>query len=147
MRITIKDKINRLKRRYKKITNKRFVYNKKVELTRSYKSIVCWYLINDQAKGYSIFRCPFRRKEPMTVSQWVRYFTHSLKRGDRRLAPLHEILTQTILPAINNKGGNEWRFISLIAWTGQLNDYPESKDSATSKKRNHASKKRIAKND
>lgn len=137
--VTLRDKIRAIIRKWKFVTSKRFLYNKKTELRRRTKRIKVWFLIHDADRGYSIFAFEFKRKIAFNVADWTALFQRKHKGYDS----LYSIFTQAVLPAINNKGGSHWRFISLLAWTG-LHDIRQGKDSAADRGRDKATKKRAA---
>lgn len=136
---SLKDRVRQIIRRYKKINGHKFVYNKRSDLQARYFRIQVWFLIHDADKGYSIFPFIFRRKVAFSVPQWTRLFKTPL--GDYNA--LFSIFTQAILPAINNKGGNNWTYKALLAWTG-IHDLRPAEDSNTSRRRNKTVKKRDA---
>jgi len=80
----------------------------------------------------------FNRKDSYSVDSWTRAFQHAGFVGTKSL---FQIYTLDILPAINNKGGNHWRFKALIGWTGDLPKVTDSDISAKS----HATKARHGK--
>ena len=102
----------------------------------------------------------------MRVEQWARLFQHRLRIESRGptpgfYEPLFLIFTQLVLPAINNRGGAQWKFKALIGWTGIEivdriakeksvrkfafgDDLRQAKDSTARSKRNSTAKKRDA---
>lgn len=147
--VTLKDKVRAIKRRYKFVTSKRFLYNKKAELRRKYVRVRIWWLIHDPDRGYSIFPMEFKRAaRRLTVEQWATLIKDGLHLPSRPptpdfLEPIITIFKQAVLPAINNKGGSKWRFISLMAWTG-ADDIRQGKHSAARPARHKTTKKRAA---
>lgn len=134
---TLRDRVAGIIRKYKHVSPHKFFYNDKSDLRERYTKIKVWYLIHDPLRGYSVLNMDFRRKEPMTVSEWGRMHKERVGKYDS----LYNVFTQAVLPAINNKGGNAWRFISLLGWTG-LRDIYRPEDTAASKGRNKTAKKR-----
>ena len=122
---TMKDQLAKLKRRYKHVSPERFFYNKPGELRQKYKEILVWFLIHDEKRGHSIFAPRFRVGDPLPIPQWARRFENAVG----SLHPLLAILNQNILPAINAKGGKDWKFKAVIGWTG----YHEPKKSQGSR--------------
>lgn len=139
---TLRDRLKEIMRHYKKIDPHKFLYNRKPELAKKYKRIRVWFLINDKERGYSVMRMEFKRKEHMRVSEWVKAFRARYKGRES----LYNIITQAVLPAINNKGGNAWSFVSLLAWTGlpDIDAIQQTKNTAASGRRNKTFKKRNA---
>lgn len=138
---SLKGRLKKILRRYKKISPKRFLYNDRRALKQSYKHIRAWFLIHDDTLGYSIMMVAFRRKESYHVESWTEAFNAA---GFVGTESLFRIYTTRILPAINAKGGNHWRFKSLIGWSGDLPKIKNSDLSTKSKpskarrgKRNH----------
>lgn len=113
---TLQDRVKEITRKYKHINGHRFVFNKRSELKGRFTHIKCWFLIHDSERGYSIFPFTFKRKAMFSVPEWTRLF----KRAVGSYQPLMSIFTQAVLPAINNKGGNNWRFKALLCWTGVI---------------------------
>lgn len=136
---TLKDRVRQIIRRYKRINKHRFLYNTKRDLAGRYNRIKVYFLIHEQERGYSIFPFEFKRKVQFTVPQWTQLFSKSLKGYDS----LYNIFTQAVLPAINNKGGSQWRFKALLGWTG-VDDLRQGKDSAKRSARDKTAKKRTA---
>jgi hypothetical protein len=134
--VTLKDRVKQIIRKYKHINPSRFVYNKKSEYSKKYKRIRVWFLIHDKKRGYSIFIYELKRKSIFSVIEW----TGLLQKNYGGYESIYSVFTQSILPAINNKSGAAWRFISLIAWTG-LNDIRQVKNPAGSMRGNKAVKK------
>jgi len=134
---TLKRFLNGLKRRYKKVTPKRFLYNTSADLRKKYSSIKVNALLYSTEKGYSMMAFDQRTKKALSLSQWTTKFTRETKAYGHSV---HNILTQRILPAIRNKSGDDWRFISLIGWSGnaiqQAKNTNKSKRDKTTKKRN-----------
>ena len=137
---SLKGKLLKLRRRYKKVSKERFFYNNFSELKAEYSSISCWFLIHDDRIGYSIMNMSFRvsRESPLPVGIWAQRFTTNVMGWDS----LFFIFTQKVLPAINNRGGNQWKFKSLIGWTGQrefskTDNSDSPSPSKTVKKRSH----------
>jgi len=122
---TMKDQLAKLKRRYRHVSSERFFYNKAGELRRKYTEILVWFLIHDEKRGHSIFAPRFRVGDSLPISQWARRFENAVG----SLHPLLAILNQNILPAINAKGGKDWKFKAVIGWTG----YHEPKKSKGSR--------------
>lgn len=108
-------RLKKIKRKYKHISPRRFLYNDKQALKQRYKFIKVWFLIHDEKLGYSIMLTTFRRKKSFSVRQWSKAFSLPDIVGTKALFVIY---TVDILPAINNKGGNHWRFKSVIGWTG-----------------------------
>jgi len=134
--MTLRERVAELRRKYKHVNPFKFFYNKAGELKARYKRIRVWYLIHDKDIGYSVMRMDYKRLMTMNVSKWTEL--HRTKVGEYN--SLYSIFTQAVLPAINNKGGNQWRFKSLIGWAG-LSDSRSAKDSAASRRRHKTSKK------
>lgn len=137
---TLKQRIAEVIRKYKHIDKNRFVYNRKPELKGRFNAIRVWILINDASRGYSIFSFRMQRKLILGVKEWERFFNTPL---DGYKHSLYTNITQGILPAINNKSGTEWRFISLLAWT-RGDDLHRRKNTAKSHTGHKAAKKRNA---
>lgn len=141
-RQTLKKAINSILRKYKKIADSRFLYNTSGDLRKKYQKIVIHALIHSQELGYSVFSYTQSRgkKTKLDPKQW----TTKLKRETKAYGDsAYNVLTQKILPSINNRGGAEWRFISLLAWNGD-NGLSKDKNTNTSKGRNKTTKKRNA---
>lgn len=136
---SLRAKLKQIKRKFSKVSPFRFFYNRKTDLSKHYPRILCWFLIHDVDRGYNIFPIEFKRKMRLGVGQWRTLFQTAV--GDYK--PLFEIFTQSILPAINNKSGAQWKFTALIGWTG-LNVIRPGKDTDSNKHRHKASKKRNA---
>lgn len=134
---TLKDRVRAIIRKYKRVNNKRFLYNEKRELKGRYSRIKVYFLIHDEKRGYSIFPFEFKRAMLFSVPEWTKLLTKPLGKYDS----LYSIFTQAVLPAINNKGGSRWRFISLLGWTG-VHDLRQGKHSTKRKSGNKATKKR-----
>ncbi len=137
---TIRQRAEEITRKYKKVNAQKFLFNTKKDLKRRYKRIKAWFLIHDEERGYSIMSMEFKRKEIMSVAEWTALF--KTPRGNYQ--SLYNIFTQAVLPAINNKGGNQWHFVSLLAWTGLL-DIRQAKNSTAPRKWDTTAKKRHAK--
>lgn len=137
---TLRERVQAIIRKWEYVNAQKFLYNDKRELRQYYKKIKVWYLIHDSERGYSIINLTFNRKEQMSVAQWSTLHKKRVGNYDS----LYNVFTQAILPAINNKGGNAWRFISLLCWTGQ-DELQRAKDTASPKRRNKTSKARNAK--
>lgn len=135
--LTLRERVKEIIRRYKHVNGQKFCYNSDAELKRRYKRITVWYLIHDKERGYSVMKLQFKRIMPMNVDTWARLHREAI--GEYK--SLYSILTQAILPAINNKGGNAWKFISLLAWAGASDNRP-AKNTAASRGRNKTTKKR-----
>lgn len=133
---TLRKRVQEIIRRYKHVNAQKFCYNKKSELNRKFKRIRVWYLIHDKARGYSVLKMEYKRIMPMNVETWARL--HRKPVGNYQ--PLYNIFTQAILPAINNKGGNSWAFISLLAWAG-VHAIRSSADTAASRGRHKKAEK------
>jgi hypothetical protein len=159
---TLKDRVKQIIGAYKKITHEKFLYNKRDDLRKRYHRIRVWYLLNSKARGYSIMRMEFTRKVHFGIHQWHTLFAKGITTKERRYDSLHSIFTQAVLPAINAKGGNDWRFISVLCWTGittvpvtkerkqaavrefAFGDLRQTKNPTASRKRDSAPKKRTA---
>lgn len=131
---TLRERVESIIRKYKHVNPEKYLYNNKTELKRTYKRIKVWFLIHDEQRGYSIMNMEFKRVLPMNVAQWSDMY----KKGYGSYNSLYNIFTQAVLPAINNKGGNQWRFISLLCWTG-VNDLRRAKNPAASRRRHKTS--------
>jgi len=132
---TLKDRVRAIISKYKRIDNHRFLYNTQKDLQRRYQRIKVYYLIHDEERGYSIFPFEWKRKISFSVPQWTDLFTKPFAGYNS----LDSIFKQAVLPAINNKGGSQWRFKALLGWTGidlrQGKDKPErSTGNKTTKK-------------
>lgn len=134
--LTIKQRLKALKRRYSKVSPKKFFYNEKRELKRSYSRIHTWFLIQDQERGYSIFPFDVQRKTAFTVAEWTKLFKHPYGGYES----IYSVFTQAVLPAINNRSGASWRFIALIGWAGK-HDLPKTKDTAGNRRGNKTAAK------
>lgn len=134
---TLEQRVQAVIRRYKYVDKNRFVYNQKSETKGTFNKIKVWLLIHDEQRGYSIFEFNMQRRSMFTIKDWQRLFKepHSGYKES-----LYTVITQSILPAINNRAGSEWVFKTLLAWT-RVDDLPKRKNSATSSKRNKATKK------
>lgn len=141
---TLQDRVRQIIRQYAHVNNHRYLYNKKSELKGRFTHVKCWFLIHDSERGYSIFPFTFKRKAMFTIPQWTRLFKSVV--GEYQ--PLISIFTQAVLPAINNKGGSNWRFKSLLCWTGITMDnrdaLSKTKNTAKRRRRNTTTKKRHA---
>lgn len=137
--LTIKQRLKALKRRYAKVSKKRFFYNKPAELKRRYSSIHSWFLIQDEERGYSIFPFTIQRKKSFSLREWETLF----KKPYGGYESIYSVFTQAVLPAINNRSGANWRFVALIGWAGK-NDLREVKDSSRNKRRHKTTNKRNA---
>lgn len=136
---SLRSRIAEIVRRYKHVNKKKFFYNKPVELRRTYRRISVWYLIQDPERGYSIMNMEYKRLLAMHVGTWAKLH----QEGIGSYASLYSVFTQSVLPAINNKGGNKWRFVSMLGWAGVRADR-SAKSSTASRGRNKAAKKRNA---
>lgn len=147
---TLKAKLREIRRKYKKVNAHRFFYNKKKDLSGSYNRIKCWFLIHDMEKGYSIFPIEFKRGQLMTVPIWTRLLTEDYVDGiSKHPSPgvyesIFRIFTQKILPAINVRSGNQWKFKTLIGWSAYTDDFRQGKDSPTHTAGNKTTKKRTS---
>ena len=139
---TMQDQLAKIRRKYHHVSPERFFYNKPQELRRKYKEILVWFLIHDEQRGHSIFSPRFRVADPLPISQWARRFENAVG----ALHPLLAILNKNILPAINAKGGKDWKFKALIGWTG-YNEPKKPKDSRVSAKDKSSKKGHRAKRD
>ena len=139
---TMQDQLNTIRRKYKKVSPVRFFYNKPKELKQRYKQILVWFLIHDEQRGHSIFSPRFRVGDSLSVNQWAQRFSAKVK----DLRPLLEVLTQSILPAINAKGGKDWKFKAVIGWTGH-NEPKKFKGSRVSAKNKPTKKRNRGKRD
>lgn len=127
---SLRDRIGALRSRYKFISPSRFLYNDNKELRRRYKKIQVWFLITDTGLGASIHPPTFGRAKAYSVKQWEKAFTVPGIVGE---VSVMGIYTGTILPAMNAKGGRDWKFSSVIAWTGIHEDRKDkSKNPSTS---------------
>jgi hypothetical protein len=138
---TLRDKIRLLRAKFKHVSEHRFFYNNGKDLKRSYRKICSWFLIHDEARGYSIMPLEFKRLVSMNVQEWIRLFQYPSKKYD----PLFEIFVQKILPAINNKSGGSahWRFKALVGWTG-IHDLQQGRDTRKRSSRHKTFKKRVS---
>lgn len=136
---TLRERIDKIRKRYKYVNANRYFYNKKSDLRKSYNRIRCWFLIHDDERGYSVFDFEFRRKLTFKLEEWTRLFKHKVHNYEA----LETVLTQSVLPAINAKSGAEWTFVTLLGWTG-IDDIQQGKDSTAHRKRNRSTKKRTA---
>jgi len=134
--VTLRDRIRRLIRRYKRINRHRYLYNSKRDLKGRFNRVTVHFLIHDEERGYSIFPFEFKRKKLFSVPEWTKLIAKPYGGYDS----LYSIFTQAVLPAINNKGGAQWRFKALLAWT-RADDLRQGKDSNTRSRGNQAIKK------
>lgn len=147
---TLKSKLREIRRKFKKVNSRRFFYNKKSDLAGRYNRIKCWFLIHDKEKGYSIFPIEFKRGQLMTLPIWTRLLTEDYVDGiSKHPSPgvyesIFRIFTQKILPAINVRSGNQWRFKTLIGWTAYTDDFRPDKNSAARTSGDKTTKKRTA---
>mgnify|MGYP003449225472 CR=1 FL=1 len=140
---TMQDQLATLKRKYHHVSPLRFFYNKPAELRKRYKEIIVWFLIHDtDSDRNSIFSPRFRVATAMPLADWSRRFENPVG----SLVPLLNILNQNILPAINAKGGRDWKFKALIGWTGH-NEPKKLKGSRVSESDKPAKKRNRAKRD
>ena len=138
------DQLAKLKRRYRHVSPQRFFYNKPGELRKRVKEILVWFLIHDDTRGHSIFAPRFRVAQALTVKEWAFRFTNPLVRFEKTpLLPLVDTLAKNILPAINAKGGKDWKFKAVIGWTG-YNEPKKSQGSRVSAKNKPAKKRNRA---
>lgn len=136
---TLAKALNRIKRQYKKVSPKKFFYNTKRDLNKKYKRIQMHLLVHSSISGYSILATNRGSKKSISVGQWANRFNHETKAYG---ISTYDAITQNLLPAIRNKSGDDWRFISLIGWNG-YDDF--SKDKHTNKRKgNKTAKKRDA---
>jgi hypothetical protein len=154
---TLRARVREIRRKYKKVNRDRFFYNKKRDLSGRYNRIKCWFLIHDSEKGYSVFPIEFKRHQLMTVPTWTRLLNHDIHDGISKpptpgvYESIFSIFTQKILPAINVRSGNTWKFKALIGWAASFeekkkerNAIRSTKNSAAHRARNKTSKKRHA---
>lgn len=137
--LTIRKRLAQLKRRYSKVTSFKFFYNRKPELKKKYHAIFVWFLIQEPDRGYSIFPFIAQRKKFFTVREWVKLMQHPFGGYDS----IYSVFTQAVLPAINNRSGSQWRFVSLIGWAGK-SDIRKNNDTSKRSRRNKTPKKRIS---
>lgn len=147
---TLKQKLREIRRKYKYVNNHRFFYNKKEDLKGQFNRIKCWFLIHDLEKGYSIFPIEFKRAQLMTVPVWTGLLSKDYVDGSSGYPSpgvyesIFKIFTQKILPAINVRSGNQWKFKTLIGWTAWADDFRQGRDTDTRTTGNKATKKRNA---
>lgn len=105
----LKEVLQDLQRKYKKITAYKYVYNKMEDLTKKSSCIIVYYLIYNDEYGYDIMHFRYKRSfsHPYNVKQWRKYL---LEKSD-------EVFVGKVLPAINNKTGVNWIFKDLILWS------------------------------
>lgn len=111
----VKDKIDRLRKRYKYVSKHRYFYNDPKELKAKGNHIVCWLLVNTRKRGVFVMRFVFKKAEPLTVEQWSKHWT-SRHKGHMDLL---NILTVYVLPNISHsfRRGDDWQLVDLIGWT------------------------------
>ena len=137
--VTIREKLRGIIRRYKHINPHKYLYNRKSDLQGRFTHITIWVLLHDDKLGYSIFRYVQRRKDPRNVAQWTALFTSA----EAPHFSLYQVLTQVILPAGLNRTGKNWKFKSLLCWTGGVSDLSPVKNTAAPKT-NKSAKKRTS---
>lgn len=138
--ISLREKLYRLRKQFTHVSSQRFFYNLKSDLRQYYNGIVCWFLIHDLQKGYSLHTMLFRRKENFSVSEWALL----IAKGNRKYISLFRIYTENVLPAINVKTGSRWRFKSLVGWSG-LRGISKRKDTHIFKQRKTIKKRHARK--
>lgn len=111
--ITLRQKVDNLRRRYKYVTNNRFLYVSKSDLKKKSAKITAYLIVDSKKKGVFIFVFPFVRKTVMSVDQWSKLWTKPLK----GYKSLYSILTEDVLPNISIRYHDDWKFIDLIGWT------------------------------
>jgi hypothetical protein len=117
---TIKRYLLKLRRRYKKVSEFRYFYNRKPELKKRFWKIHTYILMHDENFGYSIMTpiLKTREKIKLSVGQWRDLWSKKKVYRGVKLPALFDIVVTAIIPAINNKRGSEWKFVSLIGWSG-----------------------------
>ena len=128
---TLKERCQAIIRRFKYVDRSRFVYNDKSELKSSFSSIRIYCLIFDNEKGYSIFDFAVQRKILMPRLTWKKYFSEPVEGYENSI---YSIITQHILPGINNRSGTEWVLKTILCWG--INAVPKASNSKTPSRRN-----------
>lgn len=140
---TLRDRVREIRRKFKHVNSFRYFYNNKRDLQRRIHRVKIWFLIHDMEKGYSIFPMEFKRAMSMSVESWRKLFTKQITIGGKTYDPIFPIFVLKVLPAINVRNASEWKFKTVIGWTG-WNDIRQTRHSNTRKKRHSTAKKRNA---
>lgn len=110
----VKKILSSIKRKYSKVTPDKYFYNTKPDLKKKTPRIKLWIRVHDEQKGNSVLELTLKRKQITTRDDWEKL----IRKSHKGYHSIHKIITQNLLPAINNKRGDEWKFISVVGWTG-----------------------------
>ncbi len=134
---TIKQRILKIKRRFKFVRGK-FVYNeKRKDFLRKTNKIDCYFLVFNTPLGHSVFEFTFRRAEAKNHAGWKIWL------DEKGL----DIFSGAVLEAINVRDGSgktDYHLIDLICWSFQY-DFQKLKHTKTFKKGYHEKQTRKTK--
>lgn len=122
----ISKKLNRLKRRYSKVTDYKFFYNRAADLRMRRPEIQAWIILHSNAYGYSLMEdLKFTYKQGRTALEWAEAFDPKrgwVSRQDGSRWSLFRVFIEKIIPSINkNKGPTEqWKFHSFVGFAYDL---------------------------
>lgn len=115
-------KIARLKRRYARVTEYKFFYNRDADLRRREPEINCWIIVHSNAYGFSLIDdLRFKYNSGRTALEWAAALDPKqgwIGKKDGERWSLFRVFIEKILPSINkNKAPHEqWRFHSFVGF-------------------------------